>query len=1141
MKFSKDFQGTIIDIIMKDRFRNLRFIAPKNLSNLLKVNELGGAAMKIHFNYFSQEYFRLRLFITFFIFSGLLCFAYATNHYVDKNANGSNNGTSWTNAWTSFSSINWGTIQPGDNIYISGGTDSTVYNESMTIGKSGAAGNLITVRNGLDAGHNGKVVIDRNYASGNSGAIEIWNQKYLRVAGITIRKVVGSGIYLRGQSTNALKNVYVDSCDISDFRGQGGVYVSGYGNSGNARDYVDSVFIRYNTITTLTYGNYQTDCIYVQYQKSAFVVGNVIHQRNTYNPSQHCDGVQSSDAVNLVVADNYIDLINDNGEANQPDQGIIIGRMTGVVEVYNNIVYTPYLDGYSNSVLVGMASTGTWDIYGNTIVSYTNSNLMKFDLPTSGYVKNNIFYSQRSSAAVIYPSGLAASHIDNNLYYYTTGNTVVSNRGTLSQMRAAGAEINGMNTNPSFINPSGNWRLDPGSSAINAGYTLGNPYNVDMVGVPRPQGSGYDMGAYEYVAGGGNLPPSQPSNPNPVNAAINQPVSLTLTWSCSDPNGDPLTYDVYFGTSSNPSLVSGNQSSASYNPGQLNNSATYYWKIIAKDNHGNSTSGPVWNFATITGIINNPPNQPSNPNPVNAAINQPISLTLTWSCSDPDGDPLTYDIYFGTSSNPSLVSGNQSNASYNPGQLNNSTTYYWKIVAKDNQDSSTTGPVWSFSTEAAGGGSDNIPPELSTVQIVQTDQVVLDFSEPLDTSSALNTNNYNISNQVQVTGVEISPSHKRICLNTTNHDTNFVYSITVNNITDTAGNVINSQANSAFYKLLDISSVAYKEYLVDLVNASSTSDTNTSPQKTLDGLGMSDPDPNSRWASQPMPQWIQYDLGSTKIINLIAASFYNWNGGRIYHYSIETSDDSVQWNEVVSNASSSSQEWTLNEFTSLNARFVRILCLDNNQVDWAGLWETRVFGPDSVTPVEFSSLTAKANDGDVSISWITSTEINNQSFMVERKKEEGNFSDIGSVPGNGTTTKPHSYNYIDKSVSTGKYYYRIKQVDLNGLYSYSNTINVEVDWPKSFTLEQNYPNPFNPATNICFSVPEESFITLKVYDILGNEVSTLVNEKKAQGNYTLKFNAVNLPSGIYFERIQAIPIGRQTGSFTDVKKMILLK
>ena len=445
-----------------------------------------------------RNYFILIISLVYFNFTN------ATNHYVDKNANGSNNGTSWTNAWTSFSSINWGTIQPGDNIYISGGTDSTVYNESMTIGKSGAAGNLITVRNGLDAGHNGKVVIDRNYASGNSGAIEIWNQKYLRVAGITIRKVVGSGIYLRGQSTNALKNVYVDSCDISDFRGQGGVYVSGYGNSGNARDYVDSVFIRYNTITTLTYGNYQTDCIYVQYQKSAFVVGNVIHQRNTYNPSQHCDGVQSSDAVNLVVADNYIDLINDNGEANQPDQGIIIGRMTGVVEVYNNIVYTPYLDGYSNSVLVGMASTGTWDIYGNTIVSYTNSNLMKFDLPTSGYVKNNIFYSQRSSAAVIYPSGLAASHIDNNLYYYTTGNTVVSNRGTLSQMRAAGAEINGMNTNPSFINPSGNWRLDPGSSAINAGYTLGNPYNVDISGVSRPQGNGWDIGAYENINNNGN-------------------------------------------------------------------------------------------------------------------------------------------------------------------------------------------------------------------------------------------------------------------------------------------------------------------------------------------------------------------------------------------------------------------------------------------------------------------------------------------------------------------------------------------------------------------------------------------------------------------------------------------------------------
>ena len=1083
---------------------------------------------------------KVSAFFFLLILVGLTFPVYGTNHYVDKNANGSNNGTSWTNAWTSFSSINWGTIQPGDNIYISGGTDSTVYNESMTIGKSGAAGNLITVRNGLDAGHNGKVVIDRNYASGNSGAIEIWNQKYLRVAGITIRKVVGSGIYLRGQSTNALKNVYVDSCDISDFRGQGGVYVSGYGNSGNARDYVDSVFIRYNTITTLTYGNYQTDCIYVQYQKSAFVVGNVIHQRNTYNPSQHCDGVQSSDAVNLVVADNYIDLINDNGEANQPDQGIIIGRMTGVVEVYNNIVYTPYLDGYSNSVLVGMASTGTWDIYGNTIVSYTNSNLMKFDLPTSGYVKNNIFYSQRSSAAVIYPSGLAASHIDNNLYYYTTGNTVVSNRGTLSQMRAAGAEINGMNTNPSFINPSGNWRLDPGSSAINAGYTLGNPYNVDMVGVPRPQGSGYDMGAYEYVAGGGNLPPSQPSNPNPVNAAINQPVSLTLTWSCSDPNGDPLTYDVYFGTSSNPSLVSGNQSSASYNPGQLNNSATYYWKIIAKDNHGNSTSGPVWNFATITGIINNPPNQPSNPNPVNAAINQPISLTLTWSCSDPDGDPLTYDIYFGTSSNPSLVSGNQSNASYNPGQLNNSTTYYWKIVAKDNQDSSTTGPVWNFATDAlvnnppnqpsnpnpANGAvnqltsltltwtcsdpegdpltydvyfgtsnnpslvsgnqssasynpgqlsnsttyhwkiiakdnygnstsgsvwnftteavGDITPPQLVSAALTGISSLLVTFSEEMDQASIANRNNYSINHGITVNSVLVQPGNTRAILKTSSHSRKVIYTLTVNNVKDAAGNPIDPQHNTASYYIKN-----RIRFSVDQANAQWLQD--FKPGNTIDGI--TDTTSESRWQGVlSFPDSIVFDLGERDSVDETQFSFYKWDQGVVYHYSVTASSDGVHWAELVSNQMSFSQEWTIDDFTPLYARYIKLSILNCNQEQYAGLWEAQILGPDETTGVE-----------------------------------------------------------KDQKI------------------------------PADFSLEQNYPNPFNPATTIKFSVPSGQNVKIDVYNSIGQFVKELVNQFYTSGSYSITFNAVDLPSGVYIYRLEATPGGGQAGTFNVSRKMILMK
>ena len=137
------------------------------------------------------------------------------------------------------------------------------------------------------------------------------------------------------------------------------------------------------------------------------------------------------------------------------------------------------------------------------------------------------------------------------------------------------------------------------------------------------------------------------------------------------------------------------------------------------------------------------------------------------------------------------------------------------------------------------------------------------------------------------------------------------------------------------------------------MDASATTDTNTSPQKTLDGLVNGDPDPNSRWAAQVMPQWIQFDLGAIEDINLIATSFYQWNAGRIYEYSIQISNDENNWNEIVSNASSSSQAWTFNDFSPvLSTRYIRIICESNNQSNWAGVWEARIFEPDYPTTVE---------------------------------------------------------------------------------------------------------------------------------------------------------------------------------------------
>ncbi len=144
------------------------------------------------------------------------------------------------------------------------------------------------------------------------------------------------------------------------------------------------------------------------------------------------------------------------------------------------------------------------------------------------------------------------------------------------------------------------------------------------------------------------------------------------------------------------------------------------------------------------------------------------------------------------------------------------------------------------------------------------------------------------------------------------------------------------------------------------------------------------------------------------------------------------------------------------------------------------------------------------------------------------------WENIGFVVGHGNSNSPKTYSFTDDSPLGGsKFQYRLKQIDTDGKYEYSDEIEVEII-PSKFALYQNYPNPFNPSTKIKYQIPEVSFVTLKVYDVLGKEVAALVNEEKQAGNYEVEFNAINLPSGIYFYRLQ-------TGNFVATKKMVLMK
>lgn len=187
-----------------------------------------------------------------------------------------------------------------------------------------------------------------------------------------------------------------------------------------------------------------------------------------------------------------------------------------------------------------------------------------------------------------------------------------------------------------------------------------------------------------------------------------------------------------------------------------------------------------------------------------------------------------------------------------------------------------------------------------------------------------------------------------------------------------------------------------------------------------------------------------------------------------------------------------------------------------------------------IVPVELTSFSAQVLKEGIELSWITATETNNQGFEVERLNNSGEFEQIGYVPGFGTTTEPKSYSFVDTKLNAGKYAYRLKQIDFNGTFEYSNEVEVEFQVPRSFSLEQNYPNPFNPSTTIRFSIPVETDVKLNVYNTLGQEVAQILNGRLKEGFHEVEFEAGNLTSGIYFYRLEA-------DKFVDVKKMIIIK
>jgi len=196
---------------------------------------------------------------------------------------------------------------------------------------------------------------------------------------------------------------------------------------------------------------------------------------------------------------------------------------------------------------------------------------------------------------------------------------------------------------------------------------------------------------------------------------------------------------------------------------------------------------------------------------------------------------------------------------------------------------------------------------------------------------------------------------------------------------------------------------------------------------------------------------------------------------------------------------------------------------------------------DFIVPVELISFNAENIDGKVNLNWVTATETNNYGFDIERSFDKIRFEKIAFINGKGTSSVINNYNYVDNTNFNGVVYYRLKQTDFDGTHHYSDIVEVNTEIPANFALMQNYPNPFNPTTTITYTLKSEGFVTIKIFDVLGKEVETIVNQIQNRGTYKLTFNAANINSGIYFYNLTVSDKLSGNSIFNQSKKMILVK
>ena len=268
--------------------------------------------------------------------------------------------------------------------------------------------------------------------------------------------------------------------------------------------------------------------------------------------------------------------------------------------------------------------------------------------------------------------------------------------------------------------------------------------------------------------------------------------------------------------------------------------------------------------------------------------------------------------------------------------------------------------------------------------------------------------------------------------------------------------------------------------------------------------------------------------------------------GLTYNAYLKDNNGNIIWNSMadiptgfklfpsLGNAQQSTN-WKIKNLTYGSTYLFSVQAVDNNFAGSAFAPEFSFVFDTTIVPVELSSFSLSADQNNVELKWTTATELNNSGFEIQRiNMGKTGWQNIAFVKGNGTSSKIMNYSYIDINVKAGSYFYRLKQVDFDGTFSFSEKLSVTIAAPDEFVLFQNYPNPFNPTTSIKINLPVQAEVQLNVYNALGEKVARIFSGLLNEGIHEFSFDGSSLPSGIYIYRIES-------DNFSAMKKMILLR